>query len=138
MLVELETLENPENPVAGRGLHSVLWCTSCVLCSRRTNGCGCPGIIIIIIPPPCSVFLDEETRRAMGQQAVALARRIQYSSAGTVEFLVDSARNFYFLEMNTRLQVEHPITECITGVDLVQQMIRVAKGESWADGSSAN
>ena len=73
----------------------------------------------------------------MGQQAVALARRIQYSSAGTVEFLVDSARNFYFLEMNTRLQVEHPITECITGVDLVQQMIRVAKGEPWADGSSA-
>ena len=75
------------------------------------------------------MFLDEDTRRAMGQQAVALARRIGYSSAGTVEFLVDGARNFYFLEMNTRLQVEHPISECITGVDLVQQMIRVAKGE---------
>ncbi|XP_043212234.1 propionyl-CoA carboxylase alpha chain, mitochondrial-like, partial [Amphibalanus amphitrite] len=81
-----------------------------------------------VIEEAPSVFLDEETRRAMGQQAVALARRINYSSAGTVEFLVDSARNFYFLEMNTRLQVEHPITECITGVDLVQQMIRVAKG----------
>ncbi|KAG5262254.1 hypothetical protein AALO_G00293890 [Alosa alosa] len=75
-----------------------------------------------------STFLDPETRRAMGEQAVALAKAVKYSSAGTVEFLVDSKKNFYFLEMNTRLQVEHPITECITGVDLVQQMIRVAKG----------
>ncbi|XP_017312652.1 propionyl-CoA carboxylase alpha chain, mitochondrial [Ictalurus punctatus] len=75
-----------------------------------------------------STFLDPATRRAMGEQAVTLAKAVKYSSAGTVEFLVDSTKNFYFLEMNTRLQVEHPITECITGLDLVQQMIRVAKG----------
>ncbi|KAJ8030498.1 Propionyl-CoA carboxylase alpha chain, mitochondrial [Holothuria leucospilota] len=75
-----------------------------------------------------STFLDPETRKAMGQQAVALAKAVNYVSAGTVEFLVDSQKNFYFLEMNTRLQVEHPITECITGIDLVQEMIRIAKG----------
>ncbi|XP_027214315.2 propionyl-CoA carboxylase alpha chain, mitochondrial [Penaeus vannamei] len=83
-----------------------------------------------VIEEAPSVFLDEATRKAMGEQAVALAKQIGYSSAGTVEFLVDSKKNFYFLEMNTRLQVEHPITECITGVDLVHQMIRVAKGHA--------
>jgi propionyl-CoA carboxylase alpha chain len=75
-----------------------------------------------------SPFLDE-TRKAMGEQSVALANAVDYQSAGTVEFIVDKHRNFYFLEMNTRLQVEHPVTELITGVDLVEQMIRVAAGE---------
>ncbi|CAH0556704.1 unnamed protein product [Brassicogethes aeneus] len=81
-----------------------------------------------VIEEAPSIFLDPETRKSMGEQAVNLCKQLGYSSAGTVEFLVDENRNFYFLEMNTRLQVEHPITECITGVDLVQQMIRVAKG----------
>ncbi|MBR9861862.1 MAG: acetyl/propionyl/methylcrotonyl-CoA carboxylase subunit alpha [Rhodobacteraceae bacterium] len=76
-----------------------------------------------------SPFLDEETRKAMGAQSVALAKAVDYCSAGTVEFIVDGDRNFYFLEMNTRLQVEHPVTELITGIDLVEQMIRVAWGE---------
>ena len=76
-----------------------------------------------------SPFLDEATRRAMGEQAVALAQAVDYTSAGTVEFIVDGDKNFYFLEMNTRLQVEHPVTELITGVDLVEQMIRIAAGE---------
>ena len=82
-----------------------------------------------VIEEAPSPFLDETTRQLMGEQAVALARAVNYQSAGTVEFIVDSQRNFYFLEMNTRLQVEHPVTEMITGFDLVELMIRVANGE---------
>ncbi len=82
-----------------------------------------------VIEEAPSPFLDEATRTAMGEQAVALSKAVNYSSAGTVEFIVDRDKNFYFLEMNTRLQVEHPVTELITGVDLVEQMINVAAGQ---------
>src|SRR3546814_1369193 len=75
-----------------------------------------------------SPFLDARTRAAMGAQAVALAEAVDYVSAGTVEFIVDKNKNFYFLEMNTRIQVEHPVTELVTGLDLVAWMIRIAAG----------
>jgi propionyl-CoA carboxylase alpha chain len=82
-----------------------------------------------VIEEAPSPFISEATRRAMGEQAVALAKAVNYQSAGTVEFVVGADQSFYFLEMNTRLQVEHPVTECITGLDLVELMIRVAAGE---------
>ena len=85
-----------------------------------------------VIEEAPSPFISDATRRAMGEQAVALARAVNYQSAGTVEFVVGHDQRFYFLEMNTRLQVEHPVTECITGLDLVEQMIRVAAGEPLA------
>lgn len=85
-----------------------------------------------IIEEAPSPLLDEATRRKMGEQAVALAKAVNYDSAGTVEFVAGQDKSFYFLEMNTRLQVEHPVTELVTGVDLVEQMIRVAAGEKLA------
>jgi len=85
-----------------------------------------------VIEEAPSPFIDPVTRKAMGEQAVALAKAVNYQSAGTVEFVVGKDKSFYFLEMNTRLQVEHPVTENITGIDLVEQMIRVAAGEKLA------
>ncbi|WP_411974762.1 acetyl-CoA carboxylase biotin carboxylase subunit [Sulfitobacter faviae] len=107
-----------------------------VLCDAHGNGiylgereCSIQRRNQKVVEEAPSPFLDEATRKAMGAQAVALAQAVGYTSAGTVEFIVDGDKNFYFLEMNTRLQVEHPVTELITGVDLVEQMIRVANGE---------
>jgi len=82
-----------------------------------------------VIEEAPSPFVDDKMRKAMGEQAVALAKEVDYDSAGTVEFIVDGKRNFYFLEMNTRLQVEHPVTELVTGIDLVEQMLNSAAGE---------
>ena len=107
-----------------------------VLCDTHGNGiylgereCSIQRRNQKVVEEAPSPFLDEATRRAMGEQAVALAKAVGYASAGMVEFIVDGQKNFYFLEMNTRLQVEHPVTELITGVDLVEQMIRVAAGD---------
>ena len=85
-----------------------------------------------VIEEAPSPFLDAKTREAMGAEAVSLAKAVNYDSAGTVEFIVDKDRNFYFLEMNTRLQVEHPVTELVTGIDLVEQMIKIAAGDKLA------
>lgn len=89
-----------------------------------------------VIEEAPSPFISDETRQAMGEQAVALAKAVNYQSAGTVEFVVGKDQSFYFLEMNTRLQVEHPVTESITGLDLVEQMIRVAFGEKLSFGQA--
>jgi len=107
-----------------------------VLCDAHGNGiylgereCSIQRRNQKVIEEAPSPFLDGKTRKAMGEQAVALALAVGYTSAGTVEFIVDADKKFYFLEMNTRLQVEHPVTELITDVDLVEQMIRIADGQ---------
>lgn len=85
-----------------------------------------------VIEEAPSPLLTEETRREMGEKAVQAVKSLGYRNAGTLEFLVDEDQNYYFLEMNTRLQVEHPVTEEITGIDLVEQQIRIASGEELA------
>src|SRR5450631_1928593 len=106
----------------GHGHCVYLWERECSIQRRHQK----------VIEEAPSPFLDDATRRAMGEQAVALAKAVDYQSAGTVEFVVGGDLRFYFLEMNTRLQVEHPVTDSITGIDLVEQMIRVASGEPLA------
>ena len=108
----------------GHGNVVYLWERECSIQRRHQK----------VIEEAPSPFISDRTRQAMGEQAVALAKAVNYQSAGTVEFVVGKDQSFYFLEMNTRLQVEHPVTECITGLDLVEQMIRVAAGEKLAFG----
>ncbi len=103
----------------GHGNCVYLWERECSIQRRHQK----------VVEEAPSPFLDAKTRKAMGEEAVALAKAVKYKSAGTVEFIVDKNRKFYFLEMNTRLQVEHPVTELITGLDLVEVMIRVAAGQ---------
>jgi propionyl-CoA carboxylase alpha chain len=108
----------------GHGNAVYLWERECSIQRRHQK----------VIEEAPSPFISNETRKAMGDQAVALAKAVKYQSAGTVEFVVGKDQSFYFLEMNTRLQVEHPVTESITGLDLVEQMIRVAAGEKLSFG----
>jgi len=99
------------------------------LCNFGERECSIQRRHQKVIEEAPSPFINDQTRQEMGRQAIALAKAVDYESAGTVEFIVDKDQNFYFLEMNTRLQVEHPVTEMVTGIDLVEQMIKIAFGE---------